>query len=314
MGIYDRDYITKPERGSHSHFDNDVAIDRLAPTTLVMMGISLIIFFMWRHVAPGWMVTGRGRPMMPVGNADGIAGMFASFSASNATTFGDGHLYTLLTSAFAHPMVGVFAIGLIWMWLIVRPLEVAVLGWRNTAALAVMTAVAGSLAHVIADDIIMQPVPQMGSYAMLAGITMVAILTLRDAGVPLVVSSLTVPARWLGFMLIGVVSVMALDRTHNGVSLIAIAGSCTMGYCFWRFDLRPFRRDGTRMARPAKREARLGVPDVEERPPAAPPTRVDGETRDRMEQLLDKISAGGMESLTAEEREYMAQASEKFRK
>jgi hypothetical protein len=60
--------------------------------------------------------------------------------------------------------------------------------------------------------------------------------------------------------------------------------------------------------------AGLATPTPLEKPQGEePPLRPQGETRRRVDALLAKIQAGGVDSLTKEERDFLSQASREFR-
>jgi hypothetical protein len=112
---------------------------------------------------------------------------------------------------------------------------------------------------------------------------------------------------------------LAGHRFNDGVAHAGHLGGLAFGLLYWRLGLRleaVFGRKwkGTRVkpyrpARPAARAARLAEGD----PEGIIPFPKADPLRERVDELLKKISEQGKESLTAEEREALMKASEKLR-
>ncbi len=106
----------------------------------------------------------------------------------------------------------------------------------------------------------------------------------------------------------------------NGVASVAHVGGIGAGYLFFRIQNTLSRR-GTKEPKAVARRAvmapipvRQGSPAAEVRPALLRPDVREAYPADEVDRVLDKISAFGIQSLTAEERRFLDEVSKKKRK
>jgi membrane associated rhomboid family serine protease len=108
----------------------------------------------------------------------------------------------------------------------------------------------------------------------------------------------------------------ALSFDRDGVANLAHLTGAACGFFFWRFDLRwttfwaPLLRIGRR-GRAGGRRASRAVRKARASPPPRQP--VPDPISERIDQLLAKVQAHGMGSLTDEERDFMVENSRRYR-
>ena len=119
-----------------------------------------------------------------------------------------------------------------------------------------------------------------------------------------------VTVKWLAIIYV-LMDLLALGGPPDGVGHAAHLGGAATGLCYYLLDFRIFSRK-RRMFFEARRW--WGGSRPKQGPPQESADRpIDSKTDARMDELLQKISQGGMSALTEEERDYLKQASRKYR-
>jgi membrane associated rhomboid family serine protease len=129
-----------------------------------------------------------------------------------------------------------------------------------------------------------------------------------------------VPARILFALVVAFSLVSAFSGRSDGVAHFAHLGGIAAGFAYLKWDgrrrssaLREWRKRATRPTltvapgKPAGAERGVGAGAV------PPPGPEDARLLDELDRVLDKISASGMSSLTAEERKLLDDASRRYR-
>lgn len=128
-----------------------------------------------------------------------------------------------------------------------------------------------------------------------------------------------IPARWLVAMLLGIAVLLDWIGLSSGVAHLAHLGGLAAGFMYLKIqDLRlagaerRLRRTPDRgvLVQPAARAVRGGDQPAPKPRPAAPPP---DPTHQEIDRVLDKISAGGMASLTPAERKFLSEQSRRMR-
>jgi len=108
--------------------------------------------------------------------------------------------------------------------------------------------------------------------------------------------------------------------TDGGVAHVGYVGGMAAGYLFFRIQSLTSRRNQkepkavTRRPVMAPIPVRQGTPAAEVRPAMARPEVREEYSSDEVDRVLDKISAFGIQSLTAEERRFLDEVSKRKRK
>jgi hypothetical protein len=108
--------------------------------------------------------------------------------------------------------------------------------------------------------------------------------------------------------------------SDSGVAHVGYIGGMAAGYLFFRIQTLASRRNQkeprtvTRRPIMAPIPVRQGTPAAEVRPAMARPEVREEYSSDEVDRVLDKISAFGIQSLTAEERRFLDEASKRKRK
>ena len=130
-----------------------------------------------------------------------------------------------------------------------------------------------------------------------------------------------VKAKWLVAFLVGIGIFSALSSSPGGIAHLAHLGGAFMAFGYLKspwappeWGERPSRRSGgpnwrERLARVASRPRKPAEP----RPIATARRRESRRPADDVDQILEKISQGGLDSLTPEERTRLEEASRKYR-
>src|SRR5690606_38571227 len=127
-----------------------------------------------------------------------------------------------------------------------------------------------------------------------------------------------IKAKWLVAGLVGLSVLFALGGGRPGLAHLAHLGGALTAFLYLKSRLAP---NGWGQVYSSPKPARPGKPHVVRREKSettakaapAPTTRELHRSLDDVDRILDKISKGGMGSLTAEERQRLEEASRKFR-
>lgn len=220
--------------------------------------------------------------------------------------------YALLHGSFLHllgNMVGLFMFG---------PLVERRLGSRRFLRLYLLAALGGPalsllLLPLAGDGII------IGASAAVFGVMLAFVLEWPNAPVLIFPLPMPVKAKWLVGFLAGLSLVAGIAGANDGVAHIAHLGGFAAALLYLRGDRLLRRRpEGRSIERapavlvrgPASGAARH-TPDTST--PLARGRSHQPDVHDEVDRVLDKISAGGLDSLTAEERRFLDEMSKRFR-
>ena len=218
--------------------------------------------------------------------------------------------YALLHGGFFHiffNMLALFMFG---------PMVEDRLGGARFIRLYVLSALGGAALSVallpLAGDATI-----IGASAAVFGVMLAFVLEWPDA--PIFVFPLPVPvkAKWLLTFFVVLNLAPLVFQTHDGIAHLAHLGGFGTAFLFLRGArlLSGWRRTGARVSDaavlvhpgPARTVRRDGRPA-----PRRPAT--DPKVLDEVDRVLDKISAGGLASLTPEERRFLDEMSRRFKK
>lgn len=233
------------------------------------------------------------------------------------SVLGGGQIWRIVTMAFLHDPISVWHIlfNMLFLWWFGQETE-ARLGSNEFARFYFAGILLASLTYLILAVIVGNPRPAIGaSGAVMAVVMYYAYFNPRKQ--ILVFFVFPIELRWIvvGYVIFNLQPVLLElgGGGHGGnVANSAHLGGLLLGYLYARYD---WRFD--RFSIPWKRytwsnvQRRRNIRIYREDPPAPPP-RVDN-LQARMDEVLDKIKLHGQDSLTAEERDILMQASKHFR-
>jgi membrane associated rhomboid family serine protease len=161
--------------------------------------------------------------------------------------------------------------------------------------------------------------PIIGASAAVFGVMLAFVLVWPDA--PIFVFPLPVPvkARWLVIAMAAMALVFGLSGAQRGVAHFAHLGGFAAAWLYLRGaarfararSVRPAERAPAVLVRPTGADAaRRGAP----RRSASPSRPGDAAVRAEVDRVLDKISLHGLESLTPDERRFLDEMSQRFRR
>jgi len=322
MSVYDRDYMNDDdELGGGSGRRSAVG---------VLIFINILIWIVWR-------LAGDAHPAL-------YNFMQEHFQVSRAAVFEHYRIYTLFTSAISHIEPEHLFFNMFFFWFVASDVE-RVYGRLNFFALYFFGGAVGSLVFIATAQNPNTPV--IGASGAIMGIAVVAAIFDPNRPVSLF-GIITLPLIWLVGMLF-VIDLSHVLSASNGewfsgmVAYAAHVGGALGGYAFWRFDLRVFRSRGRghvgllyrlkRWFRPVRKAGadELDVPRELPREAVAQRkasarfasgslsrqsghSKVDAATSQRVDELLTKISREGMNALTDEERRFLQESSQKYKK
>ena len=246
-------------------------------------------------------------------------------------------VWTLLTSALSHQDLWHILFNMLFFWLLGQDVE-RVYGYRNFYGLYAFSAVIGSLAHV-AWDLLLGHLDgnALGASGAIMGIAVVA--AIFDPNRPMsLYGIITVPLKWVVVAYL-LVNVSEIVKNHgDGIAYAVHLGGALGGFIFWKMDLRLFASPGRsgvgflyRIKRWLNRKPHLRIVEKPMPEEAVVSTRireaigaaqsqpssvrrVDLATSQRVDELLEKISRQGLHALTDEERAFLKESSQKYKK
>ena len=317
MGINDRDYIkTDRNAGASGVFRGHSAV-------AVLLGLNLLIFFLWQ------MFNGDDQLLRD------------HFEVSRQGVVGHHRIHTLFTYALSHQDPVHLFFNMLFLWWFGKELEESIYGPRTYLFLYFFGAAVAGLAHIVAVPF----APALGASGAVMAVVVVCAFLFPDRPVYLLWGAVPVPLKWLVIAYVVFDLTPVLRREQTGIANAAHLGGAAAGAAFYLLDLRVFRRSGElrspvfaglrgmlvrlrgRLRPHPPRILRLKplddtLPPLPPAPPRPePPEPVpepasgpDVATASRVDDLLRKIAGGGMQSLSAEEREFLKSASGKYKK
>jgi hypothetical protein len=177
---------------------------------------------------------------------------------------------------------------------------------------------AGAAALALGLSSVMPMSPMIGATGALLGVALAFAFAWPDVELTLAPIPFRVSARGLVILLALADLALALS-TKNGAAHVAHVGGLAAGYLFFRIQglatPRPKKEPKAVFRRPvmAPIPVRQSTPAAEVRPAMARPEVREEYPSDEVDRVLDKISAFGIQSLTAEERRFLDEASKRKR-
>ncbi len=216
-----------------------------------------------------------------------------------------GFLWQLVTYAFLHDAGNVFHLffNMLFLWWFGGELE-EIYGSRRFLGVYLGSGIFGGLVQTTTAFL----TGRLESYALGASACVLGLLvlaTLRDPRRIVYLWMIILVPIQLRFLTLFYVAVdlLGFARGDGGVAYAAHLGGAAWGALWW---LSHERGVGLRVPWPQRRRRRLRLVEPRREGPAP-------EIRAEVDRLLEKISSGGIDSLTAAEREYLARASREFR-
>jgi membrane associated rhomboid family serine protease len=223
-----------------------------------------------------------------------------------------GQLWRLLTCAFCHDRLAIWHIlfnMLLLYWFGTR-LE-RMYGGREFLLFYLAAAVCGSLAYVGLAYYTGSNTPAIGASGAVMGVMMLYVIFYPNETILLFWFIPTplwiVLSLYVLYDLHPVLLALAGDKMFTGVAHAGHLGGLAFGFLYWKFNLRLETLFGRKVRRWPRREPRpLPAREIL-------PFREPDPLSERVDEVLQKISEQGKESLTDEERDVLIRASEKFR-
>jgi membrane associated rhomboid family serine protease len=157
--------------------------------------------------------------------------------------------------------------------------------------------------------------PMVGASGAIYGVMLAYAWFWPDASVFVFPFPEPIPAKWLVTLLFGLSLLFALFPGNDGVAHLAHLGGIAAGFAFlkvraWRGGTAPqFEPPAAAvLVQPDARAARSSRSESPRKPPPADRSQAE------INRVLDKISATGIESLTAAERRFLSEMSRRLRK
>jgi membrane associated rhomboid family serine protease len=225
--------------------------------------------------------------------------------------------WTLLTYLVVYPGLVSLGLNLLLLWLFGPPVERR-LGGRTFLLYYLMAGVGTALFGLGLTSLVPVP-PLLGSGGAVLAVALAFAVLWPDAYLNLEPLSIKPRVRFLVASLAGVVGFLSFVLP-DGPAHLAQLGGLLSGYFFFRFRMVRTRKPEPPRAPTLPRPVRTAVtvphsgssePLRQARPQESPRERYTTEELDR---VLDKISASGIESLTADEQRFLQQISARKRK
>lgn len=248
----------------------------------------------------------------------------AHFTVSWGGVFERGYVHTLLTAAFSH--YGLWHI--LWNMLFLHwfgPDLERVYGRRNFLFLYLSAALVSSLAHAVYSHLFGADVPAFGASGAVMAVVFVMAMLFPQRRI-LFMFVIPMPLWLLAALKLGG-DLLGVAGGGSGVAHAAHIGGALAGVAFKLVDLRPFASPGEPAGRAPlqgllgrlrrrvgrRRAGRIVRFEPREETPAERPG-VDAGTSARVDDLLRKINREGIAALSAEERQFLEQASSRYRR
>jgi membrane associated rhomboid family serine protease len=285
VGLEKRDYMHEPrDPGVRGRW-------AVASVSTKIIVLNVIVFLAWQFAPPSI--------------------MREHFLVSWSGVFEHGRVWTLLTAAFSHQGVWHIAWNMIYLHWFGIELE-QIYGRRNFTLLYIYAALVSSLAHCTWAHGWGFDNPALGASG---AVMAVAVVTAIFYPHRLIYVGLFPVPLWLlaGFMILG--DFAGLTNPGSGVGHAAHLGGALAGAVFYFFDLRLFASPGQVESDAPWPGVRAFFGSLFSRKKAAPVVVLSPREaeRERVDDILRKITREGMGSLTPEERAFLEAASRRPR-
>ena len=165
---------------------------------------------------------------------------------------------------------------------------------------------------------LMTPVmPFVGASGAVLGVALAFAMYWPDAPVLVFPIPFPIKVRWLVGFLAAIDLLLAISPSGDGVAHLAHLGGFLFGFLYLRGEALVGRRAGGALARrpPTRVLVHPSATSAREERQTTPPRspRTDDSRHREIDRVLDKISASGIDSLTAEERRFLDESSREMR-
>lgn len=177
----------------------------------------------------------------------------------------------------------------------------------------------GAAALSVGLSSVLQVPPMIGGSGAVLGVALAFAFAWPDVELVFAPLPLRISARTL-VVLLALADLGLAAWSEGGAAHVGYIGGLAAGYIFFRIQSLTSRRSQkepktvTRRPVMAPIPVRQGTPAAEVRPAMARPEVREEYSSDEVDRVLDKISAFGIQSLTAEERRFLDEASKRKRK
>ncbi len=298
MGVYDRDYYRNDPPGGG-------LLGGVAPVCKWLIAINVVVFVL---------------QILTLGAAGG--GVTEWLWLDPVRVLRHFEIWRLLTYAFCHSPGSLWhlAANMWFLWITGNQVE-PIYGPREFLRFYLTAALLSGMGHLLFGIAVSRGVPSLGASGAVMAVAMLC-ATYYPSMKILVMFVLPIELRWLviGYVIFDLHPVLLElggGRVLDGIGHSAHLAGLAYGYLYKRFDLRYSRLlagwswDGwKRVVRNTTRRRPANVRLYE--PPEEAVRTPDIETR--VDEILAKISAQGEASLTEEERDFMKEASRRYKK
>lgn len=284
MGLEGRDYM-RDDAGSRALAGSWATL----PLSVKLIALNLVAFLLWQLT-----------PLQP---------FLLQHAAISGEALTAGRVWTLLTAAFSHIGLWHLLWNMLFLYWFGPDLE-QLYGRRNFLVLYLGGALVASLAHAAWGLGVGPDVPGIGASGAVMAIVVVTALLFPQRTI-LLMFVIPVPL-WLLACIKLLGDVSGLASGGSGIAHAAHLGGAAAGLAFKLLDLRLFASPGQEEARAPLRRLIAGL-RPSPRAPQPPRPRVDADTALQVDELLRKIHRDGIDSLSAEEREFLEGASARYR-
>jgi membrane associated rhomboid family serine protease len=285
MGIYDRDYYRKSPRGARQ-------------------------MLLWTQSAVGILIAIN----IAAFAAQLLGGQDVThFLEARPRDVFNGQVWKLLTANFAHSTSNAWHIvgNMFFLYVLGRELE-QIYGKRDFTILYLSAGILAVLAEVTSLQLTNKDVSVLGASGGVMAVAVLCALFYPNKEI-LIMFALPAPL-WLVCVLFVLMDLLGVISGNTGVANLAHLTGALVGLLYrvlrWS-HIRGWLRLPERSASRTKRRVIVEMPAAARRP-AGGPTR--DRVYQRIDELLAKISASGMDSLTGEELEFLRENSGKFRR
>ncbi len=228
-----------------------------------------------------------------------------------------GRPWTFLSYMFVHGSLAHLALNLLLLFVFGPPVERR-MGSR-AFCLYYLYCGMGAAALTVGLSSVLPIPPMIGASGAVLGVALAFAFAWPDVELVFQPVPLRVSARTL-VALLALTDLAFAAWTDGGVAHLGYIGGMAAGYLFFRIQSLAARRHQKEPKAVSRRPVmapipvRQGTPAAEVRPAMARPEVREEYSSDEVDRVLDKISAFGIQSLTAEERRFLDEASKKKRK
>lgn len=258
-----------------------------------------------------------------------VAQMFTAHNALSVTDMLElrpsavlfhGQVWRLITSGFCHDPRSLWhiAFNMMCLWSFARTLELED-GSKEFCAFYFASLFVSSLTYVFLGWFLQRDNPAVGASG--AVVAVVTLFALRYPRAPVYLFVVRIEAFWLiilylAYDLLPVLWQLQGDPSSDGVAHACHLGGLAYAFLYWHFDLRLKNRSWPNPRRFFRRRPKLRLydePPPRSEPRHSPPPPDSASLQAQVDEILTKINRDGIDSLTADERRTLEEASRRYR-